>query len=674
MPESIETTSGAERNSTGRPGDPIPEARPAERMAPGQRSSVHDQAIREFRVALVTMPFDACSRPSIQLGLLKAIGRRAGFPVDDYYLNLSLAAEFGFALYEVLQGSCHDNYMGDWLFSTAAFREESCREDFVSAFLGDFQGPMSIMGKDAAFFNDLRARVLPEFIEECILRNDWGSYRAVGFTSTFQQHVASLALARRIKEQFPHVVTIFGGATMDGDMGAEYLRAFPFIDYGVSGDGDEVFPALLTCLALERDPGDMPGLIARRGDGVSFSGSADPVRDLDNLPVPDYNTYYEAAWRYEIGKALETVPRQMSKWEMGAVPIESSRGCWWGAKSQCTFCGLNSHGIGFRSKSSERMLAEFDELSRRYSAKRFFVCDNAMDLKYIDEIFRPLGERSERYEIGWEAKANMTREQVRALAKGGMALMQPGVESLSPHILKLMRKGVSKLQNVNLLRWCTYYGMSLYWNLLHGFPGESPEDYAEELETLRLIPFVWPPNSCMRIWLERCSPYFQDRGLFPTKWRRPRSALYYVYPERLNLEQASNYFDYELDCDAVPEEAYQEMIRYVLGWRADWFFGRRATLTYRIVDSDIVIEDGRPGWSGPRSLRLSGMEARIYEDLISAPQSPAQVRARLEAQCPESAPDDDGIAEACDELCEAGLMIREGNKYLSLALPAEPDL
>ena len=48
---------------------------------------------------------------------------------------------------------------------------------------------------------------------------------------------------------------------------------------------------------------------------------------------------------------------------------------------------------------------------------------------------------------------------------------------LSTHVLKLMRKGTSMLQNLRLLKWCRYYGIEVAWNLIWGFPGETEEDY-----------------------------------------------------------------------------------------------------------------------------------------------------------------------------------------------------
>ena len=35
-----------------------------------------------------------------------------------------------------------------------------------------------------------------------------------------------------------------------------------------------------------------------------------------------------------------------------------------------------------------------------------------------------------------------------------------------------MRKGVTALQNLRLLKWCAEIGITPAWNLLYGFPGE----------------------------------------------------------------------------------------------------------------------------------------------------------------------------------------------------------
>ena len=59
-----------------------------------------------------------------------------------------------------------------------------------------------------------------------------------------------------------------------------------------------------------------------------------------------------------------------------------------------------------------------------------------------------------------------------------MNFLQPGIESLSTPILLLMRKGVTAFQNVRLLKWCAEYGIHVFWNVIYGFWGELPEEYA----------------------------------------------------------------------------------------------------------------------------------------------------------------------------------------------------
>src|SRR5438034_544993 len=68
--------------------------------------------------------------------------------------------------------------------------------------------------------------------------------RVIGFTSVFQQHLASLALARELKARRPGITIVMGGANCEAAMGAETVRQFPFVDAVVSGEADLVFADL----------------------------------------------------------------------------------------------------------------------------------------------------------------------------------------------------------------------------------------------------------------------------------------------------------------------------------------------------------------------------------------------------------------------------------------------
>jgi ribosomal peptide maturation radical SAM protein 1 len=639
----------------------------------GKTSAEPGEAVRRFRVALVTMPFGCAFRPSIQIGLLKAVVRRAGFPVDDHYLNIDLSVRLGFRFCETILNEVASAFTGDWLFSIAAFRDESSRQDYLAACPAESFRIKMLTGKDAAFLNEAREHVIPQYIEDCFSRIDWGAYGAVGFTSIFQQNVASLALARRIKETYPHVAVIFGGSTLDGEMGPEYMRAFPYIDYVVSGEGDVVFPELLRRLAEGRDTDDLLGVVSRHGDCISFLGPAAPVEGLDDLPTPDYDSFFEAVRRYGLEQNPEFTEMRDSILALHSVPIQGSRGCWWGQKSHCTFCGFNRTSMAYRSKSPERVITELHELSTRYNSKAFWACDNIMDMKHVDGLFGPLAARDDGYQFFYFTKSNLTREQLRLMYQGGVRLIFPGIESLSTHVLKLMRKGVTRLQNVNLLKWSTYYGIELGYFLLHGFPGEVPEDYVEELETMRLVTHLAPPMDSFRLRVDRFSPNFYDHDLFPTEWRRPVQVYNYIYPAHVNMEEAAYFFEYRSAHNLVPEEAHQAARDLISAWGDDWATGRRARMVYRRIDGDLVIDDSRSDLDRPTCFTLQELDAAVYEAFSSAPRTPAQVCAALCAECSSLQPDEESIADGCNAFCEAGLMIGEAGKYLSLAIPADPE-
>jgi ribosomal peptide maturation radical SAM protein 1 len=627
-------------------------------------------AFKDYRIALVTMPFAPIKAASIQIGLLKSIVERAGFHADDYYINLDLAALLGVDTYEAI---CRTHgmmiaVMGEWLFSVAAFGQEAGGGDFLSAFPEDATRVAELTGRDEAALSDLRNRVIPDFLNACLERIDWGSYNVVGISSAHQQNVASLALARHIKQRFPHVTIVFGGANMEGEMGLEYMRVFPFIDYAVVGEGDAVFPELLTRLAEGRETDGMLGVASLRDGKVSFPGRPELVRDLDSLPVPDYSAYYDSLRRLGLDEDSTFLKLDHD------LPVEGSRGCWWGHRSHCTFCGMNGPQMEYRSKSPERFMAELDELSSRHGEKNFLAVDLVMDPKYVFDVFGPLGARDERYAFFYTSKANLTREQIRLLAGGGLSFLVPGIESLNSRILKLMRKGVTKLLNVNLLRWCTYYGLEVDWKLLVGFPGERSEDYADQLATCRLITHTCPPEAVLPVMLERFSPNFEDTGLFPTKWRRPFSGYRYIYPERLDLEKATYFFEYEPGADVLPREEHLETQEFVTAWKDLWRSERRPTLTYRRTESGIVIRDTRFGSNHPRILALTGLDADVYEAFSAGPRMPAQVCSALATERVSHQHDEEAVIDACETLCDSGLMIGEAGKYLSLAIPAEPEL
>lgn len=607
----------------------------------------------DFGVAIVCMPFTSARFPSIQVGLMTALTRKAGYQADSYHLNLELASEMGAERYEFF---CeHRGRMtGEWLFSRAAFGAKAPAGAFLDAFPEIGRWATEILGADPGYLYHLRDELLPAYIERCASSVDWGRYCVVGFTSTFQQHVASLALARAIKARHPAVVTVFGGANMDGTMGIAHVRAFPVIDYGIIGEGDVAFPELLARIASGRPATDIKGVAAR--ENLDAATPAAPVRDLDALPVPSYEEFYRRAAALGIGVH-------------SAAPIETSRGCWWGQKHHCTFCGLNGLGMNYRSKDPARVLSELEELSARHRITAFDATDNILDLKYLNTLFETVDSAGLDYTFFFEVKANLTPTKVERLYRGGVRRIQPGIESMSTRILKLMRKGCTMLQNVRLLKWCAYYGIKVNWNLIRGFPGESEEDYTAELKVLRALSHLQPPDGVSRIWLERFSPYFMERSAFPVRGVAPERSYAFVYPDTLDLEDAAYFFDYEMG-DTVAPAVHQATADWVAEWRQRWASDRPDRLTYRRTASAILVDDAR-GRATPIPYTFDGGLDVLYEECCETPRTVPQLVTALQTKRARTYTEGE-VVGALGEFCDAKLMVAEDGRYLALALPANP--
>ena len=177
------------------------------------------------QVALVNMPFSYSKYPSIQLGTLSALLKSKGIPVDCHHLNVRFAHKIGVPLYETI---CEKRALfGEWIFSYLLFRDNPKRTEYPRLFKPLFEQLTKESSHPASFFENMSARTAPQFLTWAQTAIDWGQYTIVGFTSTFDQNVASLTMAKLIKDLYPNVTIVFGGANYDGEMGLEYFRPSP---------------------------------------------------------------------------------------------------------------------------------------------------------------------------------------------------------------------------------------------------------------------------------------------------------------------------------------------------------------------------------------------------------------------------------------------------------------
>jgi ribosomal peptide maturation radical SAM protein 1 len=598
-------------------------------------------------VLFAVLPFADVGRPAIGVSLLQAAAARLGFSARVYYGNFDFAEAVGLDLYGRLANAVPDALLGEWFFADLLFGDQLPDEQaYESRVLARYP-------EGRALFPDiLKARRLRQaFLDRCAAEIGDAAPRVVGFTTTFHQTCACLAVAARLKRSPAPPLIVFGGANCEGEMGLQLLRSCAAIDYVCTREGDVAFSAFLQRLLRDGDPRPLPGIL-RRGESTTAT-SPELVRDLDGLPIPDYIDYF---------RRLEASPLRPAV--QANLLIETSRGCWWGEKSHCTFCGLNGEGMAFRGKSPERVLRELRYLTQTHGLNRVECVDNILDMRYLTTLFPQLAAGGPKVELFYETKANLKWHQLRTLYAGGVRAIQPGVESLSTEVLRRMRKGCTALQNLQLLRWCEELGIGAAWNILFGFPGEPASEYERMAQLLPLLAHLPPPASCCPFRLDRFSPYFNDSKAFGLVRVRPNFAYYYVFPfGRRDLERLAYYFEFDYADGRDPTAYTGGLQREVRRWWAAAAVSPagRPRLDCLQADDLVLVADTRPCAVQPRH-RLQGLEAAVHQQCDTA-QTLASLRRGLGGDPPEWE-----VRRALDKLRAARLIAEADGQYLSLAV------
>ncbi len=232
-------------------------------------------------------------------------------------------------------------------------------------------------------------------------------------------------------------------------------------DYGVVGEGEAAFPALLEALERGFDPLAVPGVVAPGGPAPLRA--ARPVL-LDLLPFP------------EIDKRIDYAPYR----ERGAYPIQTKRGCARG----CLYCSYPQvEGRNFRCRPAEIVVDEIQQVRERLGDVAF---------EFVDSVFNDPPGHAE--SICWEIAqrglqvrlrtmgvnpAQVTRELIDLMAAAGFAQIDSTPDSASPAMLRRLRKNFTLAELERTATIVREAKMPTMWFFLLGGPGETEQTIAE---------------------------------------------------------------------------------------------------------------------------------------------------------------------------------------------------
>ena len=297
-------------------------------------------------------------------------------------------------------------------------------------------GAMKSRGHDLEILDLSYRRYDPDLIERTIrrVRPD-----VVGITATTPLANQMRDISFLVKESFPEIITIGGGAHPSA-LPRQTMKESA-LDLVSAGEADFVMADLLD----GRSPKDVPGLYWRCGDEIMNNPAGPLLEDLDCLPMP--------AWEDYPPEGNRKVTRLLAR-NLPVTTMEFSRGCIF----KCDFCGSkNTMGRGYRKKSPERCAEELERVGRlgfreivltddiftsdndwaaavceAIIAKNTGVawaCSNGIRVDSANvELFR-LMKRAGCYRVFFGFESG-NEEVLRAFGKGGRASLEKGIEAV----------------------------------------------------------------------------------------------------------------------------------------------------------------------------------------------------------------------------------------------------
>jgi len=622
-----------------------------------------------MRIDLINMPFSTLVLPSLALTQLESrLNDRFGGEVSTrvLYLNHDFGSFLGMPLYQdiSLGEKNFRNGLGEWFFRHSAFPDvPDNSEEYFNRYYE----------RSNARHEDLRQAILEKrtcldaFLNHLIDKYKIDQADIVGFSSMFAQNLGSIAMARQLKARNPQPTTVMGGANCESPMGEELARHAGVIDYVFSGPALVSFPAFVeyTLHGRTDERGEIPGVIAKCPRSqqsalplLTQNSNRTLGEDLDiDVPIPlDYDPFLDNFEQHFGDKGLKPM-----------LLFETSRGCWWGERAHCMFCGLNGLSMKYRAMNPDSALTYIRSLLRYTPRTQKFLCvDNIMPKSFIQNVW-PRLENDEGARFFYEVKADMNSDELAVLSKAGVKKIQPGIEALVTSTLKLMKKGTSGCTNVRFLMNCLINDVSPVWNILVGFPGETANVFEKYVQDIPKLVHIPPPVGVFPVRFDRYSPYFNQAKEYGLQLR-PFEFYDLIYPLEPNaVKNLAYYFSDESvsDYKQAMLGCFDELREKVIAWRKKWLdTSREAPQLYALhEDGNMIVVDTR--FAEHSRTAVSPEVAWLLTYL----QRPHRVDEAVHTLCDSWGT---GAEQALDVLRERQWVFEDGDRILGIVLEHKP--
>ncbi len=296
----------------------------------------------------------------------------------------------------------------------------------------------------------------------------------VGFTAVTLNISDASRLAKKIKDNYPGIITVVGGIHVSA-LPEKTLGKYPYYDYIVLGEGEITFYELLNALNQDLDIHNVAGLAYLDEHGRYFStGARKFIADLDSLPAEDWELIEGLNRTYH--PALPLIKK------LPSATLITGRGC----IGRCIFCSTNFlEGKKLRIFSADRVLSNIDILYNKYGIRdiSFYDVNFMVNRKRFFRITETIKERFP--ELTWSGYARVDcvdLEMLKQAKRTGCYHISYGIESGNEEILRFIKKGITKDKVRQVINWTRQAGLTTRGLFMFGHPTETKKTLQDTLD------------------------------------------------------------------------------------------------------------------------------------------------------------------------------------------------
>jgi len=492
------------------------------------------------------MPFAGVTIPSIQLQILEGYLKSRNINVKSKHIYLKAAEIYGLENYNFLINPPNDSYNAQLLFTKYLFPNHCIKNRVKQT---NFFKKRIIRNKKINF--EKYSKLTDIFFDWAIKNLGWENYDIIGFTLNYGQLIPSLAIAKKIKDLNPEKKIILGGSRTIDNIGINILKSFKFIDYIISGDGEESLYLLASDFGNYKK---IPRLIYRNDKEIIWNKS-DEIVDINEAPLPDFDSFY-----CDLEQTTEEIQQFFSLY--GKLPIEISRGCWW---NKCSFCNLNIQHQTYREKNTDNIIKEITYLTEKYKNLSYQLIGNTLPKDYR-MLLEKINNLNKDLTFFVEARAgHLKSEDYTLLKEAGFSAIQTGIETFSSNYIRKMNKGTRVIDNIASLKYCKENSILNSYNLIINYPNEENIDFKETIENTKLLQYLDPPQISYLI-IGYGSPIFKNQDKFNIKKFEYTEIDKILFPEKVLKNGISFFYNFK----TINKQIKNNWEKYVNSWKHNY--------------------------------------------------------------------------------------------------------